>query len=347
VARRAPPEQVAPLLAAARAGRGRAWVPYLAGCDAAARGAAFAKAAEAEGVGGGAASASAASAAGGAFEGGGALFIHPGSAVDEADAALAPQFVCFTEVVVAGRPGRRRAFMRGVTAVDGAWLHALAAGTPLSALGPPLASPAPRFDAQRDAVVCSRVPVFGDAAWRLAPVAVPLLEGVGGAGAGSVRSAGGGGGGGAEAAELREQAVRVFARALLEGGVARALRGEAVCGGAGGGGNGGASGNEASWLAAPPAQITQRTPQKRVAALVAALSAGAGAGSDAGPVCSGAALAAAWRARGARFLFAECGAWAAAARADDFARAWPRAVRELLARLPAAKVQGGPGTSPS
>jgi hypothetical protein len=70
-----------------------------------------------------------------------ALFLHPFSAAFDRDGAAAPDFVVFSEVVVSSR-----AYMRGVTVADAAWLHAAAAGTPLLRFEPPLASPpAPPF----------------------------------------------------------------------------------------------------------------------------------------------------------------------------------------------------------
>ncbi len=145
VARRAPPEQVSELCAAAGVGKGRAWVPYIACSSTVMRGLSAILDASGEEV------------EGGGGEGGGAarqssvasrvLFVHPQSAADEADASLMPAFLCYTEVFIAGR--KQRAYMRGVTSLEESWLHRLAVGTPLCRLGPPLETLSPPTRAQR------------------------------------------------------------------------------------------------------------------------------------------------------------------------------------------------------
>ncbi|RYG41878.1 hypothetical protein EON68_02560, partial [archaeon] len=97
------------------------------------------------------------------------LFVHPRSSVASSDPALAPAWLVYHEVLHSKRP-----YMRGVTIVSDAWLADLAAGTPLCTLDPPLDTPAPHYSLAQDAVLCSRVPVFGDRAWRLSPVLRPL-----------------------------------------------------------------------------------------------------------------------------------------------------------------------------
>ena len=255
VARRAPPDQIAALCAAARVGRGRAWVPYVPASS---------------------------SLAGDASS----IFVHPGSAVDEADARLMPEFICFSEIVhsVSPRTGKSRAYARGVSAVEERWLCSLAAGTPLCSLGLPLETPAPVYSARSDAVVCARVPTFGDAAWRLAPVVLPLL--LPASVSKAMRAA-------EPRADLLDTAVRAFARSLLEGKAVEGLLPE--------------------WASAPPSLITQRSPQKRVALLVEAMLARS--------IVDAASLAAAWR-DSPTLLFGELGSWIASAHADAYARWW-------------------------
>ena len=255
VARRAPPDQIAALSAAARVGRGRAWVPYMPASSTIAQDAPL-------------------------------IFVHPGSAVDEADARLMPEFICFSEIVhsVSPRTGKSRAYARGVSAVEERWLSSLAAGTPLSSLGPPLETPAPVYSARSDAVVCARVPTFGDTAWRLAPIVLPLL--LPAPVSKAMRAV-------EPRTDLLDTAVRAFARALLEGKAVEGLLPE--------------------WAAAPPSLITQRSPQKRVALLVEAMLAKA--------IVNAASLAAAWS-DSPTLLFSELGAWIGSAHADAYARWW-------------------------
>jgi hypothetical protein len=186
VAKRAPPDQVAALCAAAGVGKGRAWVPYVPASKHVARGLAV-------GAGSGSGEEGSPSA--------NVLFVHSHSAVDDADASLMPAFVCFTEVIVSGK--LQRSYMRGVTALDEGWLPLVSAGTPLCSLGPPLDSPTPAYSRAADKVVCARVPTFGDHAWRLSPITVPHPL--------------------ATRDDL-ETCVRWFARALLEGSAVPPLR---------------------------------------------------------------------------------------------------------------------------
>jgi hypothetical protein len=72
-----------------------------------------------------------------------------------------PEFVVFQEVVVG-----KRAYMRGVSAIDPSILPSIA-GPALCRLGPPLASPLPWFRRDIDAVVYYVSPSFGDLAWQL------------------------------------------------------------------------------------------------------------------------------------------------------------------------------------
>jgi hypothetical protein len=323
IARRAPPDVLPQLCAASRLNP-KAWTPYLpasaalaetlrggapptvgpdgliataADLDAAARPERVAGAGAGAGAAGGSSSGSSAV----------ALFLHPISSVYDADPTLAPPFVVFSEVTF-GKRGA--AFMRGVSILEEAWIPAIAAGTPALALGPPLPTPAPRYDAPRDAVLCTRVPIFGDAAWRLAPIASPLPL---------------------DSRESVESAARVFGAALLSGTALPALL------------------PYAGALAAPVSLLLKRAPQRRVAELLDALveprvgaggggggggargsRAGGGAGAPRGPITSLAALLDVWRAAPG-FLLSEYSSWLQEDAREKVVREWPRIVRAALA----------------
>ena len=236
-----------------------------------------------------------------------ALFLHPFSAAYDRDGAAAPEFVVFSEVVLSSR-----AYMRGVTVADAAWLHAAAAGTPLLRFEPPLASPPPFYQvntaAGLDRAVCYRAPLIGERMWRLTPVLMPLPV------AGSGGSGGGGAGCGWEAAPSDDSGSaplpadtpqRLFARALLDGGVAPLLA------------------PFAAHLVLPSADVMRRAPQARAALLLAAL--------QQRGIVSAASLAQAWRAHPS-CLLSEVQAWLPVALQPVLASAWPKVVDDLIHR---------------
>lgn len=92
----------------------------------------------------------------------GALFIHPRSAVFSRMARKMPQFVAYRDVTYT-----TRSYMQGVTVVDPDWLPALSAGTPLCRFSGALPSPEPRYNADRDTIMCAATPAFGDRGWEL------------------------------------------------------------------------------------------------------------------------------------------------------------------------------------
>lgn len=316
VAKRAPPDQVSLLMAAAGMGKGRAWVPYLpasshvtADISGAAGGVGSSSVvpATANPALGGAPASAAPSADGhnGQPPTATALFVHPTSTVDEADASLMPAYLCFQEVVIAGR--KQRPYLKGVTVVDEAWLHPLAQGTPLSKLSSPLDTPTPAYSPSRDCVVCACIPRFGDKGWTLGPVTVPHPL---------------------TSREDVDMCVRWFGRALIEGAVAAGLKPFAA----------------SSSIAAPPSQITKRAPQKRVMLLVDALmkppvetelppqvTSGGAATAITGlritPVLSASQLAAVWSADPG-YLLPEVGQWVQST--EQLVRSWPRIVASFL-----------------
>ena len=235
-----------------------------------------------------------------------ALFLHPHSAVFDRDAAALPEFLVFSEIVASAR-----SYMRGATAADAGWLAAAGGGTPLLRFEAPLASPPPFYqvtDAAAggfDRAVCYRAPLVGERRWRLTPILTPLALGDADGGGG-----GGGGDGGWAAGDAAtvpaDASRRLFARALLEGGVAPLLK------------------PFAAQLAAPAASLARRAqPSARAALLLAAL--------EADGVDSAASLARLWRARPAA-LRPEVQAWLPPPLHPVLAAAWRRIVDDFLAR---------------
>jgi len=193
IAKRAPPSAVEVAAAAAKAGKGPSWVPYQASVGHLPM----------------------------------SLYVQRHSAVFDPDPDALPSYVVYSEVVFSRRP-----YLTGITVVEAEALHDIAAGTPRIRFGPPLDTPAPKYDPKGDTVTCWRVPSFGDASWQLPPVSVPLPQ---------------------DDTAGQQAALRCFARAFVEGAVAAPLL------------------PFGSRLVMSPATITKQTPQKRAVLLLHAL----------------------------------------------------------------------------
>jgi len=234
------------------------------------------------------------------------IFVHPTSAVDEADASLMPTYVCYTDIMISsGR--KKRAYMRGVTALEENWLSILGEGTPLVHLDPPLAVPEPAYSANMDAVMCARIPIFGDVQWRFhsVPRIHPTIT-----------------------REDRDVCIRAFARALLEGHVISFFK------------------KYSKVLAAPPNLITRQTPQKRVLMLLEALQyppsiissssshtthKGNKANKIQNSIYTKAALLNIWKIQPG-YLLGELGQWIQANYASTFINEWPKMVQQEILR---------------
>jgi ATP-dependent RNA helicase DHX37/DHR1 len=209
--------------------------------------------------------------------------------VYDTDATVAPQYVVYSEVV----HGAKRPYMRGVSAIEAEWLAPLAAGTPLCRHDRPLDTPAPRYDAPDDRVVCWVVPTFGDRAWKLPAFKVPYPS---------------------ASSDDRDMRLRVFARGFLEGAVVPQLK------------------HFVQVLSAPPSSVTKRAPQRRVALLLDALTKPPGQrGARGGAACieSASALAAVW-ARYPLYLSVEYKGWLPASYHDSLDKAWAAMVAAFV-----------------
>ncbi|XP_045588877.2 probable ATP-dependent RNA helicase kurz [Procambarus clarkii] len=76
-----------------------------------------------------------------------------------------PQWVVYQDVYETNKM-----FMRNVTAIEQEWLAVFAPS--ICNFSPPLESPEPRYDAERDQIVCHRTATFGPAAWEISEVEV-------------------------------------------------------------------------------------------------------------------------------------------------------------------------------
>eukprot|EP01117_Protostelium_nocturnum_P006791 TRINITY_DN2439_c0_g1_i2.p1 TRINITY_DN2439_c0_g1~~TRINITY_DN2439_c0_g1_i2.p1 ORF type:complete len:945 (+),score=306.88 TRINITY_DN2439_c0_g1_i2:1028-3862(+) len=84
------------------------------------------------------------------------VFIHPNSYLKGSH----PEFVCYQNIHITSRP-----YMRGVTAVHPAWLSAL--GPNMCTFSQPLSIPPPKYDIEKDRIICLYKVNFGPYAWEL------------------------------------------------------------------------------------------------------------------------------------------------------------------------------------
>jgi len=128
--------------------------------------------------------------------------------------------------------------MRNVTPIDPQWLGALSLGCKLLSLGDPLDVPVPKYDADRDSVMCSVITKFGDQGWILPPIQVKIEDALQN---GSKQL-------------MSDDPCRWFARYLLEGKVFEELQ------------------SLKGLLNDDPGIITRKKPSSKVGLLVSALS---------------------------------------------------------------------------
>ncbi|CAM9656186.1 unnamed protein product [Chrysoparadoxa australica] len=131
------------------------------------------------------------------------LYIKPGSSLFSGDPSLLPEFVTFTDIV---RQEKRQgndpmAYMLCCTPIEPKWLARLTEGTPLLRLGKPLTSFPRTYSTSHHSVMCHTAPKYGHRSWTLPAHEVKL-----------------------GAVEGPEEERRWFARLLLEGKVAPALK---------------------------------------------------------------------------------------------------------------------------
>lgn len=106
------------------------------------------------------------------------LFLDRNSVLYTGDARQLPKWVCYDTLVrkTHQKTGKTVLTMKGVTAVDPAWLGALSTGSRLLHMGAPLSSPAPQFNTEQDTMLCSVTTKFGRHSWEITPVRVPWRQ---------------------------------------------------------------------------------------------------------------------------------------------------------------------------
>lgn len=100
-----------------------------------------------------------------------AVYIHPHSSVFTPNPAKLPPFVVYQHIM-----RTTRAYMKMVTAVDPGWLASIGKDTPLCKYSPPLAEPAPSYNAALDQVQCYAKAQYGAHQWALPAVQIAYPE---------------------------------------------------------------------------------------------------------------------------------------------------------------------------
>lgn len=138
------------------------------------------------------------------------LFIDMNSVLFSRDPRQLPEWVCYDSLVrKETKDGSSISTMKNVTPIDPQWLGALSLGCKLMTLGETLDIPVPKYDANRDSIMCSVVTKFGDQGWILPPIQVRMQEALQN---GSKQL-------------IPDDQYRWFARYLLEGKVFQQLKG--------------------------------------------------------------------------------------------------------------------------
>ena len=106
------------------------------------------------------------------------LFLDRNSVLYSADPQQLPKWVCYDTLVrkTHKKSGQTIVTMKGVTAIDPAWLGVVANQSRLLHLGTPLASPLPLYQEQKDAIVCAVATKFGSHGWELPSIRIPWSQ---------------------------------------------------------------------------------------------------------------------------------------------------------------------------
>ncbi|KAG1691161.1 hypothetical protein DVH05_027236 [Phytophthora capsici] len=99
------------------------------------------------------------------------VYIHPHSSVFTPNPSKLPQFVVYQHVM-----RTTRAYMKMVTAIEPEWLAGIGKNTPLCRYAPPLAEPAPFYDAELDEVQCYAKAQYGVHQWALPAMRIVYPE---------------------------------------------------------------------------------------------------------------------------------------------------------------------------
>ena len=105
------------------------------------------------------------------------LFIDKKSVIFSRDHRQLPEWICYDSIIrKTTKKGDTISMMTNCTPVNSEWLGAIANGSKLVSLGEPTAIPTPKYDKERDEIMCSVVTKYGDHGWVLTPVEVVMNQ---------------------------------------------------------------------------------------------------------------------------------------------------------------------------
>jgi hypothetical protein len=218
------------------------------------------------------------------------LLIDQKSALYSRDSRQLPEWVCYDSIIRKTiKDGSSISLMKNLTPLDSSWLGSLSEGTQMISLGAPLTSPLPKYDTEKDAIMCAVDTKFGFHGWQVPPVHVEMFDALQN---GAKQSHG----------VLVDDSFRWFARFLLEGKVLEDFK------------------HLPSMLNEEPAIITRRKPSSKVALIVSALS---NAGID-----SASALRKHWAESDNKFLFKQMKSWTKVDCVGDLKQIWIKTVKK-------------------
>ena len=108
------------------------------------------------------------------------LLMDRNSVLYSRDPRQLPKWICFDSVVrKTTKDGTPVATVKTITPIEPFWLGTLAKGSRLLKLGEPQPTPVPKYDVDKDMMVCSVQTKFGNHNWEISPVQVemyPVLQ---------------------------------------------------------------------------------------------------------------------------------------------------------------------------
>jgi hypothetical protein len=180
--------------------------------------------------------------------------------------------------------------MKNVTPIDPTWLGVLAHDSKLLYHGEPLNVPPPKFDLEKDAIMCAMTTKYGDHGWIIPPVYISMTKAL-------ERSK-------ENSAVMVDDSYRWFARYLLEGKVIKELKGLS------------------SLLNDEPVIITRKKPVNKVVLLVSAL--------VSHKIDSASSLCNHWREKDNKFLFKHLKSWVRKECVEEAKNIWIKTVTECI-----------------
>jgi hypothetical protein len=219
------------------------------------------------------------------------LFLDKGSFTYTRDYRQLPRWVCYDSIVrKTARDGTPINVMRNITPIDPTWLGEISKETKMIALGAPLSSPPPIYNAEQDEILCSVTTKFGARGWEIPPTKIGMYEALNSNNRKENHNF------------LRDDSFRWFARFLWEGKIMSEFA------------------ELRNLMNDSPSLLTQKTPSSKVNILISELSR---AGVD-----SARALRKHWSEKDDKFLFQQLKNWIKHECRSQAKKVWAEGVRQ-------------------